>query len=284
MYNQQQAVPGNPIYHHKKNEMDLQLKGKTALITGSTAGIGFATARLLLQEGAKVYINGRTTQRVQDAVKALSQAVPGAAVEGVAADLSKAKEVDRLIQAIPAVDILINNAGIFEPKAFTDITDEEWLRFYEVNVLGGVRLSRAYLPAMLQRNSGRIIFISSESAVHIPEEMIHYGMTKTAQLAVSRGLAELTKGTGVTVNSVLPGPTLSEGAGGFIKQMAEQNKITPQQAEQAFFKTVRPTSLLQRFASVDEVAHMIVYIASPLSSATNGAALRVDGGVVKTIL
>jgi len=264
--------------------MDLQLKDKTALITGSTAGIGFAIARQLALEGAAVYINGRTKARVDAAAKELEKIVPGAKISGVAADFSNIDEINNLLQQIASVDILINNVGIFEPKSFTDIPDEDWLRFYEINVLSGVRLSRHYFPKMIEKNWGRIIFISSESAIHIPEEMIHYGMTKTAQLAISRGLAELTKDTNVTVNAVLPGPTKSEGVGGFLEELAKKQKVTAQQAEKDFFKTARPTSLLKRFLSIDEVANLVTYISSPLSSATNGAALRADGGLVKTII
>lgn len=262
--------------------MDLQLNGKKALVTGSTAGIGFAIADRLLREGAAVVINGRTKERIEQSVSLLQQKHPQSDVSGVAADFSRSEDVASLINQISQVDILINNVGIFEPKPFTEIQDEDWLRFYEVNVLSGVRLSRHYLPQMLARNWGRIIFISSESALNIPEEMIHYGMTKTAQLAVSRGLAELTRGTAVTVNAVLPGPTKSEGVADFVANLAKAQTISAGQAEKEFFKTARPTSILQRFATVDEVANMVVYIASPLSSATNGAALRVDGGVVKT--
>lgn len=264
--------------------MDLQLKGKTAFVSGSTQGIGFAIALQLLQEGATVIINGRTSQRVEQAVERLKAQVPGAAVSGIAADFSKAADVQQLTGQLNKVDILINNAGIFEPKAFADITDEEWLRFFEVNVLSGIRLARHYFPKMLEQNWGRILFISSESAINIPDEMIHYGATKTMQLAVSRGLAELTKGTKVTVNAVLPGPTKSEGVDEFVKQLAASQNVTPQEAETGFFKTMRPTSLLQRFADVSEVASLVTYLSSPLSSATNGAALRVDGGVVKSII
>jgi NAD(P)-dependent dehydrogenase (short-subunit alcohol dehydrogenase family) len=263
--------------------MDLQLKGKTAFISGSTLGIGFATARQLLQEGATVIINGRNAQRVSEAVEKLSQQVPGSSVLGIAADFSKAEEVQHLIDQLQSVDILINNAGIFAPKPFTEITDEEWLHYFEVNVLSGIRLSRALLPKMLEKNWGRVIFISSESAISIPEEMIHYGTTKTAQLAVSRGMAELTKNTGVTVNTVLPGPTRSEGVDEFMKQVAASKGISPEQAEKEFFQTMRASSLIQRFADVTEIANMITYLASPLSSATNGAALRADGGVLKSI-
>jgi NAD(P)-dependent dehydrogenase (short-subunit alcohol dehydrogenase family) len=264
--------------------MDLQLTGKTALVTGSTAGIGFAIAKQLLQEGAAVYINGRTQQRVDEAIGQLKTAIPSATVSGLVADFSKVDEINALIQQLPSVDILINNVGIFEPKHFTDIPDEDWIKFYEVNVLSGVRLSRHYLPGMLKQNWGRIIFISSESAVNIPEEMIHYGMTKTAQLAVSRGLAELTKSTNVTVNSILPGPTRSEGVGGFLKDLAKAKNISEDEAETSFFQTARPSSIIQRFAEVEEIANLVTYVASPLSSATNGAALRADGGVAKTIL
>jgi NAD(P)-dependent dehydrogenase (short-subunit alcohol dehydrogenase family) len=264
--------------------MDLQLKGKTAFISGSTQGIGFAIALQLLKEGASVVINGRTEDRVKESVEKLKQLVPGATISGVAADFSKAADVNKLIEKVPVVDILVNNAGIFEPKPFGEITDEEWLRFFEVNVLSGVRLSRHYFPLMLKQNWGRIIFISSESAVMIPEEMIHYGMTKTAQLSVSRGLAELTKSTNVTVNTVMPGPTKSEGVVEFIKQVAISKQITPEEAEKDFFKTMRPSSLIQRFADVSEIANLVTYVASPLSAATNGAALRADGGLVKSIV
>lgn len=264
--------------------MDLQLKGKTAFISGSTQGIGFAIALQLLKEGASVVINGRTEDRVKEAVGKLQQQVPGATVSVVAADFSKAADVNKLIEKLPVVDILVNNAGIFEPKQFEEITDEEWLRFFEVNVLSGVRLYRHYFQHMLQQNWGRIIFISSESAVMIPEEMIHYGMTKTAQLSISRGLAELTKNTNVTVNTVMPGPTKSEGVVEFIKQVAISKQITPEEAEKDFFKTMRPSSLIQRFADVSEIANLVTYVASPLSAATNGAALRADGGLVKSIV
>ncbi len=264
--------------------MDLQLKGKTAFISGSTQGIGYAIARQLLQEGATVIINGRTTQRVEEAVEKLTQQVPGGNVLGFAADFSKAADVQHLIAQVPHVDILINNAGYFVPKDFTDIPDEDWFNIFEVNVMSGVRLSRAYLPKMLEQNWGRIIFISSESAIMVPEEMIHYGVTKTAQLSVSRGLAELTKGTAVTVNSVLPGPTRSEGVDEFVKKVGASKNMTPEQMEADFFKTLRPSSLIRRFADVTEIANLVTYVASPLSSATNGAALRADGGLVRSIM
>ncbi len=263
--------------------MDLQLNDKIALVTGSTAGIGFAIAKLLLQEGATVYINGRTKSSVDKAIEKLKTTTSNPGIHGIAADFSNVNEVNALIEQVPFVDILINNVGIFEPKPFAEISDADWFKFYEVNVLSGVRLARVYFARMIEKNRGRIIFISRESAVQIPEEMIHYGMTKTAQLAISRGLAELTKGTNVTVNAVLPGPTKSEGVSEFIKQLAEQQNITLQETEKNFFTTARPTSLLQRFTSTEEVANTVVYLSSPLSSATNGAAIRVDGGVVKTI-
>jgi NAD(P)-dependent dehydrogenase (short-subunit alcohol dehydrogenase family) len=259
--------------------MNLQLEGKRALVTGSTAGIGFAIAEALANEGATVIVNGRTQKRVDEALAKLN-----GNVEGIAADLSTAEGAAEVARRYPQVDILINNLGIFEPKPFEQIPDEDWRRFFEVNVLSGVRLSRQYLPGMKQRNWGRIIFISSESGVQIPAEMIHYGMTKTAQIAVARGLAETTKGTNVTVNSVLPGPTASEGVGEFVKSMAEARKTDAATVEREFFKSVRPSSLLQRFARTEEVAALVAFVASPLSSATNGAALRVDGGVVQAIL
>ena len=264
--------------------MDFQLQGKKALITGSTAGIGFATAALLLQEGAEVVINGRSQERVDKAVEELKAKVPGSKVEGIAADFGKVDEVNALLKQLPEVDILINNVSIFGPKPFTEIPDEDWLRFFEINVMSGVRLSRHYLKPMLAKNWGRIIFISSESAIFIPEEMVHYGMSKTAQLAISRGLAEYTKGSKVTVNAVLPGPTMSEGVGTFMQDLAKDQHTNVAEVEKNFFIDARPTSLLQRFTAVEEIANMIVYVASPLSAATNGAALRADGGVVKSII
>lgn len=264
--------------------MDLQLKNKKALVTGSSLGIGYAIAQSLLREGASVYINGRNARRVDEAVAHLKAEIPGADVTGIPADFSDTGSIDALLKALPEVDILVNNVGIFEPKAFTDIPDEDWFRFFEVNVMSGIRLSRHYLPGMLQRNWGRIIFISSESAIMIPEEMIHYGMTKTAQLSVSSGLAQLTKGTGVTVNSVLPGPTRSEGVGTFIQDLAKAQNLSNEEMEKNFFLTARPGSLLQRFADVQEIANLVTYVASPLSSATNGAALHANGGLVKSII
>jgi len=264
--------------------MDLQLTNKKALVTGSTAGIGFAIASLLAQEGASVVVNGRSQRRVEEAVQRIRTESKNAQVAGVAADLGTKEGVNLLFRDLPVVDILVNNLGIFEPKPFTDITDEDWLRFFEVNVLSGVRLSRFYLPQMLQKNWGRIVFMSSESAINIPVEMVHYGMTKTAQLAIARGLAELTAGTGVTVNSVLPGPTRSEGVERFVQDMAKGQGTDEARVEAEFFRTVRPSSLLKRFATPEEVAAMVVYVCSPRASATNGSALRVDGGVVRSIV
>ena len=263
--------------------MKIDLSGKTALVTGSTAGIGYAIAKGLAASGAEVVLNGRSKARVDEAVGKLAKEIPAAKIRGIAADVSTAAGCKELVAALPDVDILINNAGIFEPKNFFEIPDEDWSRFFEVNVMSGVRLSRAHLPAMLKRNWGRVVFISSESALNIPTEMIHYGTTKTAQLSISRGLAKLTRGTGVTVNSVLPGPTMSEGVEGFVKNLAKQNGQSEAEAAGQFVKQHRPGSLLQRFASVDEIANMVVYVASKEASATNGAALRAEGGIVDTI-
>jgi NAD(P)-dependent dehydrogenase (short-subunit alcohol dehydrogenase family) len=263
--------------------MNIDLKGKTALVTGSASGIGHAIARGLAVAGADVVVNGRIQDKVESAVAAIASAAPGARIRGVAADLSTAAGCGMLIEAQPAVDILVNNAGIYEPKGFFDIADDDWQRLFDVNVMSGVRLSRAYLPGMLKRNWGRIVFISSESALNIPKEMIHYGMSKTAQLAVSRGLAEMTRGTAVTVNAVLPGPTMSEGVASFVKDLAEQSGQSVEEAASRFIRQFRPTSLLQRFASVEEIANMVVYVASKEASATNGAALRAEGGIVQTI-
>jgi NAD(P)-dependent dehydrogenase (short-subunit alcohol dehydrogenase family) len=264
--------------------MDLQLQGKRALVTGSTAGIGLAAARALAQEGAAVVVNGRTAARVDEALAALRAAAPDADVAGVAADLGTAAGCAAVTRQVPEVDVLVNNVGIFEPKPFEEIPDEDWLRFFETNVLSGVRLARHYLPGMRVRDWGRIVFISSESALQIPAEMIHYGMTKTAQLAVARGIAETLAGSGVTCNSVLPGPTASEGVATFVTQLAASRGVDFSTMEKEFFATARPSSLLQRFATPDEVASMIVYVCSARASATNGASLRVDGGVVRAIV
>ena len=259
--------------------MDLHLTDKLALVSGSTKGIGLAIATGLAREGARVVVNGRATKSVTEALAKIKHAVPQAKLAGFAGDLVDATVVEKLVKKFPAVDILVNNLGIFEPKPFEEIPDTDWVRFFEVNVLSGVRLSRTYLPGMKSKNWGRIVFISSESGIQIPAEMIHYGVTKTAQLAVSRGLAETCGGTGVTVNAVLPGPTRSDGVDEFINKLSGGQPFA--EFEKEFFKKHRPSSLLQRFATPEEVANLVVYLSSPLSSATNGAALRVDGGVVR---
>ena len=261
--------------------MDLQLKGKIALVSGSTAGIGQAIAASLAREGARVIVNGRTADAVDAAVAAMKSAA-GGDVMGFAGDLSSASVAEKLVRQHPQVDILVNNLGIFEVKPFEEISDDEWKRFFDVNVLSGARLARLYLPFMRKRNWGRIIFISSESGMQIPAEMIHYGMTKAAQIAVARGLAEATAGTGITVNSVLPGPTRSRGVGDFVADWAAKSGKSAQTVEDEFFKTARPTSLIKRFATPEEVAALVAFVASRLSAATNGSALRVDGGVVKS--
>jgi NAD(P)-dependent dehydrogenase (short-subunit alcohol dehydrogenase family) len=286
--------------------MNLQLDGRLALVSGSTAGIGNAIAAALFAEGARVIVNGRTQQAVDRAVAELRAGPSGNAagvkaagvkaagvnaagvkaaggeVLGFAGDLTTAASAEALARRHPGVEILVNNLAIFEPKPFAEITDADWSRFFDANVMSGVRLARLYLPAMKQANWGRIIFISSESAVQIPAEMIHYGVTKTAQLAVSRGLAESVVGTGITVNCVLPGPTKSRGVGEFVAQMAQGSGVSPEQFEREFFEKIRPSSLIKRFASTAEVASLVAYVASPLASATTGAALRVDGGVIRS--
>ncbi|MFL9842883.1 SDR family NAD(P)-dependent oxidoreductase [Flavobacterium rhizosphaerae] len=263
--------------------MDLQLKYKTAFVSGSTAGIGLAIAESLLAEGTTVIINGRKQAAVDEAVQKLKNSFPQAKVSGIASDFSNVEDINRLLEQLPEIDILVNNVGIFEPKAFADIPDEDWFRFFDVNVMSGVRLSRYFLPKMLEKNWGRIIFISSESGIFIPDEMIHYGMTKTAQISISRGMAELTKGTNVTVNTVLPGPTRSRGVGDFVQAIADNEKISFDEMEKKFFEQMRPTSLIQRFAEPKEVASMVTYLASPLASATNGAAIRAEGGLLRSI-
>jgi NAD(P)-dependent dehydrogenase (short-subunit alcohol dehydrogenase family) len=263
--------------------MKIDLSGKTALVTGSTAGIGYAIAKGLAVAGADVALNGRSQATVDAAVKKLAAEVSGSKVRGIAADVSTAAGCKALVAALPDVDILINNAGIYGAKDFFDISDEDWTGIFEVNVMSGVRMARAYMPGMLKRNWGRIVFISSESGLNIPTEMIHYGTTKAAQLAIARGLAQLTRGSAVTVNSVLPGPTMSEGVETFVKDLARQNGESVEEAAANFVKQHRPSSLLQRFASVDEVANMVVYVSSKEASATNGAALRVEGGIINFI-
>jgi NAD(P)-dependent dehydrogenase (short-subunit alcohol dehydrogenase family) len=264
--------------------MNLELENKLALVTGSTAGIGFAIAAGLAAEGARVIVNGRSERRVQDANSAIIERHPNARMELLIADLASAKAAEETISRFPAVDILVNNLGVYEPKAFEAIGDDDWLRIIETNFLSGVRLSRHYLPKMKEANWGRILFISSESAVNIPAEMIHYGVTKTMQVALARGLAETTAGTNVTVNSVLAGPTRSEGVQQFIEEMASQQAKTPETVEKDFFESMRPSSLIKRFASIEEVASMVVFLASPLAAATTGAAVRVEGGLVRSIL
>jgi NAD(P)-dependent dehydrogenase (short-subunit alcohol dehydrogenase family) len=263
--------------------MNLQLQNRRALVSGSSAGIGFAIARLLAVEGASVVVNGRSAERVDAAAERIRAAGAKGEVIVSTADLSTREGAEAIVRQVPSVDILVNNLGMYEPKPFEQITDEDWLHIFEVNVMSGVRLSRAYLPGMKKQNWGRIIFISSESGICTPAEMIHYGMTKTAQLAVSRGLAETTAGTGVTVNAVLPGPTRSEGVEKFVEELARSKNTTAAAIEKGFFESMRP-SLLKRFATPEEVANLVAYVASPLSAATNGAALHVDGGSVRSIL
>lgn len=263
--------------------MKIDLSDKTALVTGSTMGIGLAIATGLARTGATVVVNGRKQDAVDKAIAAIKAEVPDARVEGVAADLGTAQGVSDMVAALPAVDVLVNNVGIFNPQPFFEVPDEEWTRFFEINVMSGVRLSRAYAPAMKERGWGRVVFISSESAINTPVEMVHYGFTKTAQLAVSRGLAKTLAGTGVTVNSVLPGPTLSEGVAEMLKDETAKTGKSLEEAGADFVKAHRPSSIIQRAASVDEVANMVVYVCSKEASATTGAALRVDGGVADTI-
>jgi NAD(P)-dependent dehydrogenase (short-subunit alcohol dehydrogenase family) len=263
--------------------MKIDLSGKTAIITGSTAGIGFAIAQGLAEAGATVVLNGRKAAALDKAVATLASAVPGAKIRGVAADVGSAQGCAALLEAEPSADILVNNAGIYGPQDFFDTPDEEWQRFFDVNVMSGVRLSRAYLPGMADRNWGRVVFISSESGLNIPADMIHYGFTKTANLSVSRGLAKRLAGTGVTVNAVLPGPTLTEGVEDMLRDAAQKAGQSIAEAADAFVRSERSTSIIQRIATVDEVANMVVYVCSPQASATTGAALRVDGGTLDTI-
>ncbi|MBN4666986.1 SDR family oxidoreductase [Pandoraea nosoerga] len=263
--------------------MHIDLKEKMALVTASTAGIGLAIAHGLAAAGATTIINGRSREGVDAAVAKLRAALPEAQVRGLAADVSSAAGCDTLARAVPDVDILVNNAGIFGPQDFFEIPDERWQHFYDVNVMSGVRLSRAYLPGMAARGWGRVVFIASESALNIPDDMIHYGMTKTAQLAISRGLAKRMRGTGVTVNAVLPGPTLSDGMAAMLHASGVPDDADMEQAAATFVREHRPSSLIGRAASTEEVANMVIYVASPQASATTGAALRVDGGVVDSL-
>ena len=264
--------------------MDLGIKGKIAVVTGSTAGIGFAIAQTLAAEGAQVVVNGRTQARVDEALQKLRKSSANAQVRGVPADLATSAGVRQFHNAAPEADILVNNVGIFEPKPFIEISDADWQRFFDVNVMSGVRLSRQYLPGMLRKNWGRIIFISSESGQQIPAEMIHYGMTKTAQIAIARGMAESVAGTSVTVNSVLVGPTESEGVGTFVESLAKQQGISKAEFEKKFFESVRPSSLLKRFETPEEVAAVVAFVASTQAATINGAAVRADGGVVRSIV
>jgi NAD(P)-dependent dehydrogenase (short-subunit alcohol dehydrogenase family) len=263
--------------------MDLELTGKVAFVSGSTAGIGLAIANRLAHEGADVIINGRTEERVRVTLGQIKKDARNVDVRGIAADLGSAEGCAEVERQLSRVDILVNNVGIFEPKAFEQITDADWDRIFAVNVMSGVRLSRAYLPGMKQRKWGRIVFISSESGLQIPAEMIHYGMTKTAQLAIARGLAETCQGTNVTVNSVLPGPTASEGVTEFVSDVAAQQNMSTADFEKEFFKSARPTSILKRFIEPSEIANVVAFLCSPLASAINGAAVRADGGVVRAI-
>ncbi|HEY6414501.1 MAG TPA: SDR family oxidoreductase [Edaphobacter sp.] len=258
--------------------MDLQLKNKTAIVTGGTAGIGLSIVKALTAEGVTVTVPGRTQAKLDKSLAGLPN------VRGITADVATAEGAHSLIQQVPDTDILINNLGIYEPKEFTDITDADWFSIFETNVLSGVRLSRHYFPGMLKRNSGRVIFISSESGIMTPPEMIHYGVTKSSQLAISRGLAELTKGTAVTVNTVMPGPTRSEGIVEFLEKMSTIPNATPEQAEHEFFEKHRQSSLLQRLTEDSEIANLVAFLASPLSAATNGAALRAEGGLLRSIV
>jgi NAD(P)-dependent dehydrogenase (short-subunit alcohol dehydrogenase family) len=258
--------------------MDLKLQGKTAIVTGGSAGIGLGIVKTLVAEGVSVSVPGRTREKLQQALQGLT------GVRAIVADVATTEGASALIQQVPDTDILVNNLGIYEPKSFAEITDDDWHQIFETNIFSGIRLSRHYFPRMLERNNGRVIFISSESGIMTPPEMIHYGVTKSAQLAISRGLAELTKGTAVTVNSVLPGPTRSEGIVEFLKQMSTTSNPTPEQAEHEFFEKHRPSSLLQRLIEDSEIASLVAYLASPLSAATNGAALRAEGGLVRSII
>ena len=261
--------------------MDLQLTNKLALVTGSTAGIGLAIAKTMAKEGATVIVNGRSQDSVEEAISQVQSEATGK-VMGLVADLSSNEGVSKATEQYPQLDILVNNLGLYETKSFNEITDDDWQKLFDTNVMSGVRLSRAYLPKMLDKNWGRIIFISSESALNIPQEMIHYGMSKAAQIAVARGLAEMTANTAVTVNSILAGPTRSKGIKDFLQQMAEQKSVSVEEVEREFFAEDRPTSIIKRFAEPQEVANMVAYVASPLASATNGAALRVEGGVLQS--
>lgn len=264
--------------------MKIDLTGKTAIVTGSTEGIGEACAIGLARAGAHVVINGRKPEIVEAKLAAMRAALPEASLGAVAADLGSAEGCDALVAAVPTPDILVNNVGIYDAKPFFDIKDEEWQRFFDVNVMSGVRLSRAYMAGMMERDWGRVVFLSSESGINIPDDMMHYGFTKTAVLSLSRGLAKMARGTGVTVNAVLPGPTLSKGVEDMLADAAEKSGKTIEQVGLDFVKSKRPSSIIQRVASVEEVANMVVYACSTQASATTGAALRVEGGIVESIV
>lgn len=263
--------------------MIIDLGGKTAFVSGSTGGIGRAVAEGLARAGASVWINGRGEDRVARAMAEVRASIPDATINGIAADLATPEGAAAVAAQVPSVDILVNNVGTANPKAFSDLTDDDWFGLFQLNVMSGVRLSRHFLPTMVDKGWGRVVFISSESAVNIPKEMIDYGMTKTAQLAISRGLAESVAGSGVTVNAVLPGPTRSEGLSGYLEAAAAKSGMTLDQVEAQFLATMRPTSLIGRFATTEEVANLVIYTCSPQASATSGAALRVDGGVVRFV-
>jgi NAD(P)-dependent dehydrogenase (short-subunit alcohol dehydrogenase family) len=263
--------------------VDLQLQHKKVFISGSTAGIGYAIAKGFSKEGAVVYLNGRDAATVEGAIEKIKGEFPDAQIKGITADLATVAGVEKLFLELPEVDILVNNLGIFEPVNFFESKDEDWNRLFDTNVMSGVRLTRFYMPKMLQQNWGRVIFISSESARQVPTEMIHYGMTKTAQLSLTNGLAQLTKSTGVTVNAILPGPTFSEGVERFLGDLAAKSHITIKEVEHKFFTETRPLSLLQRFITTDEVAAAVLFVSSPLAAATNGATINVEGGILKGI-
>ncbi|MDR9855552.1 SDR family oxidoreductase [Paenibacillus sp. VCA1] len=263
--------------------MDLHLKGKTALVTGSTAGIGKAIAMSLAAEGATVLINGRREEKVNQTMQEIQAKYPDAVLQPVVADLGTEQGCREVIEKYADVDILINNLGIFEPKEYFDIPDEDWFKLFEVNIMSGVRLTRRYLKQMIQKNEGRVIFIASEAAIMPSLEMAHYSATKTMQLSLSRSLAELTKGTNVTVNTVMPGSTLTEGVETMLNSLYPNEKLTIEEAEKRFMKENRPTSIIQRLIRPEEIAHLVTFLSSPLSSAINGSALRIDGGLVRSV-
>lgn len=263
--------------------MQLNLKGKTALVTGSTSGIGKAIALSLVMEGAAVLINGRHEEKVHQTIKEIQAKHPDASLQPVVADLGTEQGCQKVIEKYPKIDILINNLGIFEPVEYFDITDEEWFKLFETNIMSGVRLTRRYLKQMIENKEGRVIFIASEAAIMPSLEMAHYSATKTMQLSLSRSLAELTKGTNVTVNTVMPGSTLTEGVEAMLNSLYPNEKMTIEEAEKRFMKENRPTSIIQRLIRPEEIAHLVTFLSSPLSSAINGSALRIDGGLVRSV-